>query len=61
MPQVRIYDPADRQLQKERNRASDTEALRLGLVSSEELWARNGFFSSFEIMSSSVACQEGFA
>lgn len=61
MRQVCHYNPAERQREKERSRASDAFQLDHGHVSQGELRARNGFFSSLEVLSSSVICQEEFA
>lgn len=61
MPQVSYYSPAARQLEKERQRASDEAQLRAGAISQHDLRGRNGFFSSLEIIGSSVLCQEVFA
>lgn len=61
MSQIAFYDPAERQREKERHRAADAAALRDGGVSQDDLRARNGFFSSLEIVSSSIVCQEAFA
>lgn len=54
-------DPAERQKEKERSRASDADQLRRGSVSSNVLRGRNGFFSSLEVVSSSVSRPEDFA
>ena len=61
MMQVRYYDPAERQQEKERQRASDALLLREGRISRGELRERNGFFSSVEIVDSSISFQEVFA
>ncbi|WP_341896750.1 hypothetical protein [Sphingobium sp. YR657] len=61
MMQVRYYDPAQRQEEKERQRASDASLLSEGRVSRSELRERNGFFSSVEIVESSISFQEVFA
>lgn len=61
MYQVSHYSPAERQQEKERLRASDALALRQGPVSQADLRAQNGFFSSLEIVESSIVCQEDFA
>lgn len=61
MPEVCLYDPAERQMEKERSRAADEADLRSGSVSRGDLSARNGFFSSLQIVDSSVICQEVFA
>ncbi len=60
MYQVSHYRPAERQEEKERVRASDALALCQGKVSQADLRARNGFFSSLEIVESSIICQEVF-
>lgn len=61
MLQVCLYDPAERQREKERSRALDEADLRSGSVSHAEMSARNGFFSSLHVIESSVVCQEVFA
>jgi hypothetical protein len=61
MRQVCYYDPAERQQEKERHRASDEALLRQGRVSRGDLRARNGFFSSLDIVESSIVRQEAFA
>lgn len=61
MLQVSHYSPAERQQQKERQRASDADRLRAGAVSKAELRMENGFLSSLEVLDSSVICQEVFA
>lgn len=61
MRQVCYYSPAERLQEKERQRASDAEQLRDGRASQADLRARNGFFSSLEIVDSAVLCQEVFA
>ncbi len=61
MRQVCYYDPADRQREKERSRASDAAGLRSGDVSRRELSARNGFFSSLQVIDSAIICQDVFA
>lgn len=48
------FEPAERQREKARARAADDRALRSGEISREELRARNGFFSSLDVVSSSV-------
>lgn len=55
------YSPAERQNEKERARASDALDLRQGRVSQADMRARNGFFSSLEIVESHIVCQEIFA
>lgn len=54
MRQLCHFNPAERQQEKARARAADDLALQSGEVSRDELRARNGFFSSLEIVSSSV-------
>lgn len=54
MLQVNYFDPAERQREKARARELDDRALRSGDISREELRSRNGFFSSLEVVSSSV-------
>jgi hypothetical protein len=61
MRQVFRYSPAERQQQKEHQRASDADRLRAGSVSQRDLRMQNGFLSSLEILDSSVICQEVFA
>jgi|TARA_R100000049_G_C1957802_1_gene121984 hypothetical protein len=61
MQQACYYSPAERQQEKERQRASDADDLRSGRVSRNDLRARNGFFSSLEIVESSIICEEAFA
>jgi hypothetical protein len=61
MYQVGHYRPAERQREKERARASDALDLRQGRVSQADLRARNGLFSSLEIVESSIVCEEVFA
>jgi hypothetical protein len=61
MFKIRLYDPAQRQLEKERQRAADDARLESGQISRGELRANNGFFSSLEVIDSSIVCQEVFA
>lgn len=61
MSQVRYFDPAERQREKERARALDAVQLRDGIVSPVGLRQRNSFFASLDIESSAVACQDVFA
>lgn len=61
MQQVCYYSPAERQQEKERQRASDADSLRAGRISRHQLRMRNGLFSSLEVVSSSVICEEAFA
>lgn len=61
MYQVCHYSPAERQMEKERSRASDAYALRSGSRSRDDLRRNNGFFSSLEIVDSSIIGQEAFA
>ena len=61
MSQVCYYSPAERQREKERQRACDAVQLRDGLVSQDDLRARNGFLASLDIVGSSIVCQEAFA
>lgn len=61
MPQVCYYDPAEREQEKERHRASDALQLRQGEISRSDLRDRNSFFASLEIVDSSIRCQEVFA
>ena len=60
MPQVDYFDPAERQMEKERYRAADAHALEQGHVSQEELAESNGFFASLDIVESSVGNQGFF-
>lgn len=61
MQQVCYYSPAERQREKERQRASDANDLRSGRISRGELRARNGFLSSLDVIESSIICEEAFA
>jgi len=61
MLKIRLYDPAQRQQEKERQRASDAAALQNGQVSRDDLRVSNGFFSSLEVLDSSIACNEVFS
>lgn len=61
MLKIRRYSPAQRQQEKERQRASDAARLESGQVSREDLRASNGFFSSLEVIDASIECQEVFA
>ena len=61
MLEVRYYDPAERQQEKERQRASDALLLSEGRASQSELRERNSFFSSVEIVESSISFREVFA
>ena len=61
MRQVCYYSPAERQMEKERQRVSDADDLRSGMVSQDDLRLRNGFFSSLEIIESSIVGEEAFA
>lgn len=61
MYQVCHYSPAERQMEKERSRAADAYALRSGSRSRDDLRRNNGFFSSLEIVDSSIIGQEAFA
>lgn len=54
MQQMHHYDPVERQQSKQRARDADDSALRAGQISREALGNRNGFFSSLEIVGSSV-------
>lgn len=54
MLQVSLYDPMERQREKQRSRDQDDRDLRLGVVSREELAACNGFFSSLDVAGSSI-------
>lgn len=61
MSKVSYYSPAERQREKERQRALDAAQLRDGLVSQDDLRARNGFLASLEVVNSSIVYQEAFA
>jgi hypothetical protein len=61
MFKIRLSDPAQRQLEKERQRAADDAGLENGQVARDELRASNGFFSSLEVIVSSIVRQEVFA
>lgn len=61
MLQVNIYDPMERQREKQRSRDQDDRDLRMGIVSRQELAARNGFFSSLDIAGSSIRRRRGLA
>jgi hypothetical protein len=61
MLQACQYSAADREQEKERQRASDAEQLREGKVSREDLRVRNAFLSPLQILESSISCQEVFA
>jgi len=54
MLQVSYFNPVGRQREKALARELDDRALRSGAISREELRHRNGFFSSLQIVSSSV-------
>lgn len=54
MRQILNFDPVQRQHEKARARELDDRALRSGKISREELRGRNSFFSSLEIVHSSV-------
>ncbi|MDV3258103.1 MAG: hypothetical protein LOX97_10070 [Sphingomonas sp.] len=51
------FDPRQRQREKEIARQRDEHDLRAGFVSREQLRARNGFFSSLQIVGSSIRRQ----
>ncbi|WDF73616.1 hypothetical protein [Novosphingobium sp. KACC 22771] len=61
MLKIRLYDPAQRQQEKERQRALDAAALQSGQVSPDQLRVSNGFLSSLEVIDSSIACKEVFS
>lgn len=61
MLQVNLYDPMDRQREKQRSRDQDDRELRMGIVSREELGARNGFFSSLDLAGSSIRRRRALA
>lgn len=54
MIQVSHYDPMERQREKQRSRDQDDRDLRMGLVSRQELAARNSAFSSLDVVGSSI-------
>ena len=60
MLQICYYSPAERDREKERQRASDEAQWREGKVSQADLGARNGFLSSLQIIASSISCREVF-
>lgn len=49
MQQLNHFDAIERQREKQRLRNQADHDLRIGVVSLEELRARNGFFSSVDI------------
>ncbi|HZF93884.1 MAG TPA: hypothetical protein VEZ20_03325 [Allosphingosinicella sp.] len=51
------FDPWQRQRDKEFARERDEQDLRAGAVSRQDLSARNGFFSSLQIVGSSIRHQ----
>lgn len=61
MLKIRLYDSAQRQQEKERQRALDAAALQSGQVSRDDLRVRNGFLSSLEVIDSSITCKEVFS
>lgn len=61
MLQVSLYDPMERQREKQRSRDQDDRDLRMGAVSRQELGARNGFFSSLDVANSSIRRRRGLA
>lgn len=61
MLQACHYSAAEREQEKERQRASDAAQLREGKVSQAELRARNAFLAPLQIVESSISCQEVFA
>ena len=61
MPKVCNYNPAERQQEKERSRASDALQLRRGDVSQGDLREQTSFFGSLDLVGSSIICQEVFA
>jgi hypothetical protein len=54
MMQVSLYDPMERQREKQRSRDQDDRDLREGRVSREEMRLRNSFFSSVDLANSSI-------
>lgn len=61
MQQLCSYNPAERQREKQRQRADDDLQLRQGLVSRADIRARNGFLSSLDIVGSSIAFRDNVA
>jgi hypothetical protein len=61
MLEISYYNPAEREQEKERRRASDAAQLREGRISKADLRARNVFFSSLEVVESSISYQAIFA
>jgi hypothetical protein len=51
---VSLYDPLERQREKQRSRDQDDRDLREGRVSREELRMRNSFLSSVDLPNSSI-------
>ena len=60
MRQACHYSPASRQAEKERQRASDAQDLREGIVSRDDQRCSNGFLASLDIVESSIICEEVF-
>jgi hypothetical protein len=54
MLQLSLYDPAERQREKNRVREQDDIALRNGDISREELRMRNSFLAPLQIVGSSI-------
>ena len=57
MPQFDYFDPAKRQMEKERSRVADEAAFAKGDISRGQLAKENGFFSSLDIVESSISGQ----
>lgn len=49
MLQLNLYDPLERQREKQSARRQDDRELRMGDVSVHELAARNGMFSALDL------------
>lgn len=60
MLQMAYFDPVERRREKSLARAADDHALRDGLVSREELQARNSFLASLDIVSSASEHQSAY-
>ncbi len=58
MPQPNYFDPAERQMEKERSRVADEAALAQGEISRGQLAEENGFFSCLDIVESSIGDQD---
>ena len=60
MLKMSYFNPVERRREKSLARAQDVYALRNGLVSREELQARNSFLAPLEIVSSSSEHQSAY-